>query len=78
MTFTAGRVPMCRQYAQTAEQFVLALAQGKGATTAEINRAWKDAKRVGRADNTLNKMVKAGLLKREKLAVGKGSTYTAA
>ena len=65
-----------RKYAQTAEQFVLALAQGKGATTAEINQAWKGAKRVGRADNTLNKMVTAGKLKRQKLAVGKGSTYT--
>jgi hypothetical protein len=67
-----------RTYAQTAEQFVLGLVQGKGATTAEINQAWKGAKRVGRADNTLNKMVKAGLLKRKKLAEGKGSTYTVA
>jgi hypothetical protein len=33
---------------------------------------------VGRADNTLNKMVKAGKLRREKLADGKGSTYTVA
>jgi hypothetical protein len=67
-----------KTYAQTAEQFVLGLVQGKGATTAEINQAWKGAKRVGRADNTLNKMVKAGLLKRKKLAEGKGSTYTVA
>jgi hypothetical protein len=66
------------KYAQTAEQFVLALVQGTGATMAEINQAWKGAKRVGRADNTLNKMVKAGLLKRKKLAEGKRSTYTVA
>jgi hypothetical protein len=33
---------------------------------------------VGRADNTLNKMVKAGLLNRKKLADGKGNTYTVA
>jgi hypothetical protein len=65
-------------YAQTADQFVLGLVQGKGATTAEINQAWKGAKRVGRADNTFNKMTKAGTLKREKLAEGKGSTYTVA
>jgi hypothetical protein len=67
-----------KTYAQTAEQFVLGLVEGKGATTAEINQAWKDAKRVGRADNTLNKMIKAGKLKREKLVEGKGSTYTVA
>jgi hypothetical protein len=67
-----------KTYAQTAEQFVLGLVQGKGATTAQINQAWKGAKRVGRADNTLNKMVKAGALRREKLAEGKGSTYTVA
>jgi hypothetical protein len=65
-------------YAQTADQFVLGLVQGKGATSAEINASWQAAKRVGRADNTLNKMVKAGKLKREKLAEGKGSTYTVA
>ena len=75
----AAKTPRKRKtYAQTADQFVLALVQGKGATTAEINSAWKAAKRVGRADNTLNKMSKAGTLKREKLAEGKGSTYTVA
>jgi hypothetical protein len=75
----AAKAPRKRKtYAQTADQFVLGLVQGKGATTAAINQAWKDAKRVGRADNTLNKMVKAGTLKREKLAEGKGSTYTVA
>lgn len=75
----AAKAPRKRKtYAQTADQFVLGLVQGKGATTAEINQAWKAAKRVGRADNTLNKMSKAGTLKREKLAEGKGSTYTVA
>jgi hypothetical protein len=75
----ATKAPRKRKiYAQTAEQFVLGLVEGKGATTAEINQAWKGAKRVGRADNTLNKMTKAGTLKREKLAEGKGSTYTVA
>jgi hypothetical protein len=75
----AAKTPRKRRtYDQTADQFVLGLVQGKGATTAAINQAWKAAKRVGRADNTLNKMVKGGKLKREKLAVGKGSTYTVA
>ena len=75
----AAKAPRRRKtYAQTAGQFVLGLVQGKGGTTAEINAAWKGAKRVGRADNTLNKMVKAGVLKRAKLAAGKGSTYTVA
>jgi hypothetical protein len=66
-----------KTYAQTADQFVLGLVQGKGATTAEINAAWRTAERVGRADNTLNKMSKAGKLKREKPAGAKGSRYTA-
>jgi hypothetical protein len=75
----AAKTPRKRKtYAQTADQFVLGLVQGKGATTAEINAAWRAARRVGRADNTLNKMSKAGKLKREKLAEGKGSTYTVA
>jgi len=66
-----------RKYAQTAEQLVLGLVQGKGATSAEINRAWKDAGRTGRADNTLNKMLKDGKLKRQKIEGTKGSRYTA-
>jgi hypothetical protein len=67
-----------KKYAQTAEQLVLGLVKGKGATTAEINRAWKDAGRTGRADNTLNKMLKAGKVKRTPLKGQKGSTYTVA
>ena len=70
--------PKRKKYAQTAEQFVIGLVKGKGSTTAEINRAWKDAGRTGRADNTLNKMFKAGKLKRRKIEGAKGSRYTAA
>ena len=67
-----------KSYAVTAEQLVLGLVKDRGATTAEINKAWKGAGRTGRADNTLNKMVKAGKLKREKLQGQKGSRYTQA
>jgi hypothetical protein len=67
-----------KSYPVTAEQFVEKLAAGKGATTAESNKAWKQAGRTGRADNTLNKMSKAGKLKREKLKGQKGSKYTVA
>ncbi len=67
-----------RKYPESAEQFILGLVKGKGATSAEINAAWKKA-RTGRADNTLTKMVKAKTVKRTKLPKGqKGSTYTAA
>ena len=65
-----------KKYALTAEQLVLGLVQGKGATTAEINRAWRDGGRTGRADNTLNKMLKDGKVKRTPLKGQKGSTYT--
>jgi len=67
-----------KKYAKTAEQLVLGLVQGKGATSAEINRAWKDGGRIGRADNTLNKMLKDGKVKRTPLKGQKGSTYTLA
>jgi hypothetical protein len=67
-----------KSYPLTAEQFVQKFAGGKGATTAEINKAWKQAGRTGRADNTLNKMTKAGKVKREKLKGQKGSKYTVA
>ena len=67
-----------KSYPVTADQFVEKLIAGRGATTAEINRAWKQAGRTGRADNTLNKMFKAGKVKREKLKGQKGSKYTVA
>lgn len=67
-----------KKYAQTAEQFVLGLVKGKGAISSDINKAWKAAGRTGRADNTLNKMLKASKVKRTPLKGQKGSTYTAA
>ncbi len=66
-----------KKYAQTAEQFVLGLVKGKGAISSDINKAWKAAGRTGRADNTLNKMLKGAKLKRQKIKGAKGSTYTA-
>lgn len=70
--------PKGKTFSQTAEQFVMDLARDKGATSAEINKAWKKAGRKGRADNTLNKMFKAGKVKRAPLKGQKGSTYTLA
>jgi hypothetical protein len=68
-----------KTYAQTGDQMILGLlGGGKALTTAEINKAWKKEGRGGTADNMLNKMVKAGTLKREKLVEGRGSTYTVA
>jgi len=75
---TKAKVRKRKSYPQTAEQFVTGLAKGKGATTSEINQAWVSAGRVGRADNTLNRMVKAGSLRRDKLQGQKGSRYTLA
>lgn len=75
---TAKKTAKRKKYDVTAEQFVLDLVKGGGATTAEINKAWAQAGRTGRADNTLNKMLKAGKLKRENLKGQRGSKYTAA
>ncbi len=67
-----------KKYSQTAEQFVLGLVKENGEITSVINKAWQKAGRTGRADNTLNKMLKDGKLKREKIQGAKGSTYTVA
>jgi hypothetical protein len=67
-----------KKYDQTAEQFILGLVAGKGAISSDINKAWMAAGRTGRADNTLNKMLKAGKLKRQKIVGTKGSMYTVA
>ena len=67
-----------KKYAVTAEQFVLEQVKGNGAATGDINKAWAKAGRTGRADNTLNKMLKAGKLKRKNIEGQRGSIYTAA
>lgn len=67
-----------KKYAQTAEQFVISLVKDKGALSSDINKAWKSAGRTGRADNTLNKMLNSGKLKRQKIVGTKGSMYTVA
>jgi hypothetical protein len=67
-----------KKYDQTAEQFILGLVAGKGAISSDINKTWMAAGRTGRADNTLNKMLKAGKLKRQKIVGTKGSMYTVA
>lgn len=67
-----------KRFPETAEQFIVGLVKGKGATTAEINQAWKDSGRAASADTTLSKMVKDGKLKRENIEGKKGSRYTKA
>ena len=78
----AGKKPKAsrkrKSYPETAEQFVLGLVKDKGATTAGINKAWKESGRTGRADTTLSKMVKDKKLKREDIEGKKGSRYTVA
>ena len=66
-------------FQETAEQMILGLlAGGKTMTTAEINAAWKKARRGGSADVALGKLVKAGKLRRKKVKKGKGSNYSIA
>jgi hypothetical protein len=67
-----------KKYDQTAEQFILGLVAGRGAISSDINKTWMAAGRTGRADNTLNKMLKAGKLKRQKIVGTKGSMYNVA
>ncbi|MCG3178631.1 MAG: hypothetical protein BIFFINMI_00959 [Phycisphaerae bacterium] len=76
---TAGRKRGRRgSYAQTADQFVLALLKGKSLTTADLTAAWKKAGRGGKVDNVLTKLAKAGQVKRAKVSGGQGSNYSLA
>lgn len=47
-------------------------------TTAQIEARWKAARRPGRANKTLGRLVDGGKLKREKIKGGKGSRYSLA
>ena len=67
-----------KRFPETAERFIMGLVKGKGATTAEINQAWKDSGRGAAADTTLSKMVKDGKIKRENIEGKRGSRYTKA
>lgn len=68
-----------RTFSQTADEFVVGLLKGgNGMTTAQVNAKWRQAKRGGSADNTLGKMAKDGKLKKAKVEVGRGSSYSVA
>ena len=63
-------------YKKTADEFVLGLfAGGKKLTTAQIGAKWRQAKRGGKPDNALTKLVKDKKVKRDKIEGGRGSTY---
>ena len=75
----AGRKQQKRgKFAETAEQFIVSLLGGKGMATAEINKAWQQAGRGGRADQSLAKMVHAKKVKRTSVPGLRGSKYTVA
>jgi hypothetical protein len=66
------------EFPETGEQFILGLAKGKGKTSTAISEAWAASGRKGTPNVLLSKLSKAGKLHREKLAEGRGSTYTQA
>jgi chorismate mutase len=61
-----------------AATFVLGLLRGRTLTTKEIVARWRRAGRGGKADNVLTQLVKAGQVKREKIAGEQGSKYSVA
>ncbi len=65
-------------FKQNASQFILGLLKKAPKTTSQIGKKWAAAGRGGKADNALTKLVKDGMVKREKLAAGMGSTYSLA
>ena len=67
-----------RKFKTTANELVISTirkAGAKGATGAQISKAWKVAKRPGDAYNTLGILVKEKKIKRQKMKGGKGSVY---
>jgi len=62
----------------TANEFVLEFVKArKNPTSQEINKHWKDAGRLGMADNNLSLLTKAKKLKRVPLGQGlRGSRYS--
>jgi CxxC motif-containing protein (DUF1111 family) len=67
-----------RTFKMTANELVLATikkAGAKGATGAQITKAWKTAKRPGDAYNTLGALVNEKKIKRAKVKGGRGSVY---
>ncbi len=68
-----------RSFSKTADEFILGLLKGgKTLTTAAINGRWKQARRGGTADNTLSKLTKDGMLKKEQIEGARGSRYSLA
>ena len=67
------------KYQQTAEEFILGMfAGGKTLKTAQIVDKWRQAKRGGKADNTVSKLVAAKKLNRQNIKGARGSVYSAA
>jgi len=76
----ASRKPAGRStrgsYKQTASQFIMTMFTGdQDLATSQIIGNWKKAKRGGKPDNALTKLVKNKDLKRVKVKGGRGSTY---
>ncbi len=70
-----------RKFRTTATELVLGVikkAGAKGATGAEISKAWRSAGRPGDAYNTLGELTKAKKIKRRPLKGKRGSLYVAA
>ena len=77
-TKAAKKVRRRKKFKTTANELVLAVikkAGAKGATGAEISKAWRSAGRPGDAYNALNELGKAKKIKRKPLKGKRGSLY---
>jgi DNA-binding transcriptional regulator YiaG len=64
-------------YRETADEFIKGLVRSRKATTTlQINAAWRQSGRPGKADNALTRLVASRKLKRTKLVDQRGSRYT--
>jgi len=73
-SLAAPRIRVAR--GETAQEFITSLvSSGKATTTPQINDAWHESGRPGRADNTLSIMTRLGALTRTKVEGQRGSRY---
>lgn len=63
-------------YKKTADEFILSLlTRGRKLTTAQIGAKWRQAKRGGKPDNALTKLVKEKKVNRQNIKGSRGSVH---
>jgi hypothetical protein len=76
-TVAPTQKPRRRKFKMTSDQFVLSLLDTPKSTS-EIVALWKQSGRGGRVDNSLTRLVRDEIVRREPMTDGRGSRYSRA